>query len=73
MVGPGGCHVDVEECHCSCHEPGSSKVHNVPCCNICPCCLKRIEIIFYEGHVKRCADKQKTIFDAVKKKFNKVK
>ncbi|MBI5732481.1 hypothetical protein HY967_00790 [Candidatus Jorgensenbacteria bacterium] len=51
MVGPGGCSIDLEECHCDCHK-GMSIQHIMPCCEKCRYCGKRIagRASFHEEH-----------------------
>lgn len=40
-------------CYCSCHEPGSMKMHCAPCCEgPCPVCKRNVAR--GSDHVERC-------------------
>lgn len=42
-----------DECGCSCHEPGRSIIHCMPCCGECPVCHKNISTANWLAHKTR--------------------
>jgi hypothetical protein len=49
-----------EMCDCDCHKPGSTTVHCVACCRICPVCNSPIQDRYIREHVTRCKEEAKT-------------
>lgn len=48
--------IDIYECDCSCHKTEDDEVaqsHDIPCCEICSLCGKRIKYGCIELHCKK--------------------
>jgi len=51
--------LEIDECDCECHEPGSFAVHNVPCCSPCSRCKRHVRIGWMENHKANCPANKK--------------
>jgi len=41
-------------CNCTCHDPGDTSIHVVPCCVPCALCGRRIALDFVDEHRHLC-------------------
>lgn len=53
--------IDSDECKCSCHNPGKTIMHFMPCCHVCPNCKKDIKACLHKEHCNKCNKKNEVV------------